>query len=211
VEYADQYLIKIESSENQHHAWTGREPAAAEKIFEKTYPAIHNHFAPLRSALINRYDQGHYFWELRSCVYYNQFEKPKLVIPAITDTVNYAADETGYFSNDKTTICVPPSVPFTLAIVNSQASWWVARQTFASKQGGFFEFKPMYISQLPIPAAPPAEQSALEALVARILKARLANTAADVSAQEREIDDRVYRLYGLSKDEIKLVEEAGQP
>jgi hypothetical protein len=29
---------------------------------------------------------------------------------------------------------------------------------------------------------------------------------ADVSAHEREIDDRIYRLYGLSKDEIKIVE-----
>ena len=45
----------------------------------------------------------------------------------------------------------------------------------------------------------------------RILKAKRANPAADVAALEREIDDRVYRLYGLSKDEIKIVEEASQP
>ena len=30
--------------------------------------------------------------------------------------------------------------------------------------------------------------------------------AADTGAWEREIDERVYRLYGLTKDEIKLVE-----
>ena len=58
-----------------------------------------------------------------------------------------------------------------------------------------------------IPAAPPSERAALEAQVDRILKAKRANPAADVSAQEREIDDRVYRLYGLSKDEIKIVED----
>ena len=31
---------------------------------------------------------------------------------------------------------------------------------------------------------------------------------ADTTALEREIDERVYRLYGLTADEIKLVEES---
>jgi hypothetical protein len=50
----------------------------------------------------------------------------------------------------------------------------------------------------------------LAGLPARILKAKRANLAADRSAQEREIDDRVYRLYGLTKEEIKIAEEATQ-
>jgi hypothetical protein len=43
-----------------------------------------------------------------------------------------------------------------------------------------------------------------------ILKANQANPAADVSAQEREIDDRVYRLYGLTPEDIKILEDAWQ-
>ena len=43
----------------------------------------------------------------------------------------------------------------------------------------------IYMSQIPIPAAPPTERAALEALVDRILKAKRADPAADVSAQER--------------------------
>jgi len=31
-----------------------------------------------------------------------------------------------------------------------------------------------------------------------------------VSALEREIDERVYRLYGLTREEVKLVEESAQ-
>jgi hypothetical protein len=34
--------------------------------------------------------------------------------------------------------------------------------------------------------------------------------AADVTAWEREIDERVYRLYGLTAAEIKIVEEGGR-
>ncbi len=47
-------------------------------------------------------------------------------------------------------------------------------------------------------------------LVERILAAKRANPAADTTALEREIDQRVYRLYGLTPDEIKRVEETSK-
>jgi hypothetical protein len=56
-----------------------------------------------------------------------------------------------------------------------------------------------------LPNAAQAEDSA-----DRILKTKRANPAAVLSAQEQEIDDRVYRLYDLSKDEIKIVEDASK-
>lgn len=37
-----------------------------------------------------------------------------------------------------------------------------------------------------------------------------ANPAADTTALEREIDARVYRLYGLTAEEIKIVEDASK-
>ena len=55
-----------------------------------------------------------------------------------------------------------------------------------------------------------AEHDALVGLVERILSAKRAAPLADTSALEREIDQRVYRLYALTPDEIKLVEEAGK-
>mgnify|MGYP007051604404 CR=1 FL=1 len=44
----------------------------------------------------------------------------------------------------------------------------------------------------------------------RILAAKRADAGTDVTAWEREIDERVYRLYGLTKEEIKIVEEGGK-
>jgi len=52
-----------------------------------------------------------------------------------------------------------------------------------------------------------AEDDALVKRVDQILAAKRANPAADTSAWEREIDERVYRLYGLTPEEIKVVEE----
>jgi len=44
--------------------------------------------------------------------------------------------------------------------------------------------------------------------VDRILSAKQADGSADVRDLEQEIDERVYRLYGLTKDEINFVEES---
>jgi hypothetical protein len=169
VEFADQYLIKVESSENKKHPWSGKPENEAEKTFAKTYPAIHGFFEDMRKALIKRYDQGKYFWELRSCSYWAEFDEPKVIVPAIQDKVNYAPDTAGFYSNDKTSIFIPTSVTFALAIVNSQVSGWVTRQTFASKQGGFYEFKPMYVSTLPIPLATPDQQRWCERLAEALI------------------------------------------
>jgi hypothetical protein len=54
------------------------------------------------------------------------------------------------------------------------------------------------------------EQKPVERLVARILSAKKRDSGADVSAFEREIDKLVYGLYGLTAEEIKIVEGTGK-
>ena len=224
TEFAEQYLIKIESSENKNHPWSGKSEKEAEKVFKKTYPAIYEHFQSLQNIklekldargcrnkleqLKSRDDQGKYFWELRSCAYWKEFEQPKIVIPAITSNVEYAADYEMHFSNDKTSICVANKPNYLLGLLNSKVLWWFIRQTAASKQGGFYEFKPMYVSVLPIPAVTPEKQKPVELLVERILSAKQRDPRSNVSAMEREIDKLVYALYGLMPEETKQIEEA---
>ena len=210
TEFAEQYLVRIESSENKEHPWSGKSEREAEKSFAATFPAIHEWFEEFRSALKKRDDQGKYFWELRSCAYWKEFEQTKIVVPAITSRVEYAADYEKHFSNDKTSICVTSEPNYLLGLLNSKVLWWFIRQTAASKQGGFYEFKPMYVSTLSIPAAPSEKQKPVERLVGRILSAKQRDAGADVSAWERELDDLVFALYGLTPDEIKLVEGAAE-
>ena len=57
---------------------------------------------------------------------------------------------------------------------------------------------------------PPEKQKPVERLVERILSAKQRDAGADVSALEREIDELVYALYGLTSAEIKLVEGAAK-
>jgi adenine-specific DNA-methyltransferase len=45
--------------------------------------------------------------------------------------------------------------------------------------------------------------------VERFLAAKNIDPPADTSHLEREIDERVYRLYGLTKEEVAIVERVG--
>jgi hypothetical protein len=58
------------------------------------------------------------------------------------------------------------------------------------------------------PSRQRAQRGALVAFADRILKAKRTDATADTATLEREIDERVYRLYGLTAEEIKIVEEA---
>ena len=170
VESQDLWLIKIESSENVQHAWSGLPADKAEKKFAKLHPALYAWFTAenRRQQLIDRTDQGHHFWELRSCAYWEEFLEPKIIVPAITATPMAAVDQAGFFSNNKSTIFLPPSTALAAACVNSRIAAWLAVQTFATKQGGFFDFEPRYSSQIPIPTASNEQIAVIERIVEAI-------------------------------------------
>lgn len=63
-----------------------------------------------------------------------------------------------------------------------------------------------YLVQIPIPPAAEEQKSQLTALVTRILALKRADPRADTVAEEAEIDRLVYGLYGLTEEEVRLVE-----
>ena len=205
VDFSDQYIIKIESSANVKHPWSNRTSAEAERVFAQTFPGIFKRLNAFRSELMARTDQGIYFWELRSCAYWSEFALPKLVVPAISGTPNVSVDTDGFLSNNKTSIFVCEDAAFVAAIINSAAAIWFARQVFATKQGGFFDFEPRYSSQWPIPPATPAEKAILIALVNRIIAAKSAGNTATVRTLEAEIETHVFRLYRLTQEEQAVI------
>jgi type I restriction-modification system DNA methylase subunit len=169
---------------------------------------------------------GSYQWyEIQDPLdYYAEFERQKIILPAIVQRATFALDRAGYYSNDKTTIIASDDL-FLLGILNSRISDYVLRQIASTKQGGYFEQKPMYISQLPIrriDLANPAETSAHDEIV-RMVEWMLAlqkerqlvrpeedfdrvrNLEREILRVDQEIDQRVYELYGLTDEEIRIV------
>ena len=133
-------LNKLKKAGNTSDAWNW---------FCKSYPSIANHLSPFADAAKKRYDKGDYWWELRACEYYGEFEKPKIIVPAIAQRASYMLDNSGFYSNDKTSIIATDDLNL-LGILNSKVSDFVVHSISSTKQGGYFEYKPMYVSQIPI-------------------------------------------------------------
>ena len=207
VNFAEQYLITIESSENRAHPWSGKTAAAAEKIFANTYPSIHAYFELFRERLIKRYDQGKYFWELRSCAYWEEFQQPKIVYPDIAQGTEFSFDDDGHFLGN-TSYLLPTQEIWVLGLLNSKAVFWFYTKTSTQIRGGFVRFIAQYVSQIPIPTIQPAQKALIGEIVNQILDAKHTNPDTDVSELENEIDQIVYLLYDLTPEEIAIVEGA---
>jgi adenine-specific DNA-methyltransferase len=150
---------------------------------------------------------GSYKWyEIQDAVdYYGEFEKPKVIIPAITKSANYAYDKNSYYSNDKTSI-IPTNNLFLIGLLNSQLIDFYLKNIASTKQNGYFEYKPVYVSQLPVCEPEKQIQKNIESMVSQILALKKQNPEADTTAPEAEIDRIVYELYGLTEEEVKVVE-----
>ncbi|MDJ0367752.1 TaqI-like C-terminal specificity domain-containing protein [Hymenobacter sp. H14-R3] len=172
------------------------------------YPAVANYLLPFQEAATARSDKGNYWWELRACDYYNEFEKPKIIIPTFATGAPYTYDTLGIYSNDKTTI-IPTDDLFLLGVLNSSATDYFFKSIGAKLKDAFFEYKPKYLNQLPIPTATAEQQAAVATLVAQILAARAADATADTRAAEAAVDALVAALYGLTPAEVAQLGAAG--
>lgn len=106
------------------------------------------------------------------------------------------------------------SLAYLLGLLNSRLMRWFFPQVSAPFRGGYRSANRQFLSLLPFRRvdfalqSDAAEHDALVKLVERILAAKRKTPGADTLALEREIDECVYRLYGLTKDEVKIVEES---
>jgi adenine-specific DNA-methyltransferase len=156
---AERWMIVIPSSENMAHPWSGQKIVPAEAAFKKTYPSIHARFDKMRDQLIERQDQGHYFWELRSCAYYHEFEKPKLIYQEINRTDSYAYDFEGFVLNNK--LFMLPEAPVWLTgILNSPVAKFYLHRSTGVPEGGFLALQWPVIKSLPV-RVPQGEQEAM--------------------------------------------------
>jgi hypothetical protein len=135
---------------------------------------------------------------------------PKIVVqatrnPRIKDRIVAALDEEGYYGTQGVNFIVPttnsvhPKV--LLALLNSLLVNWLFQTRFLN-----VAIKAEYLKDLPLPPFAVQQSKQLTVLVDRILAAKKQNSAADTSALEREIDQQVYALYGLTPEEIAIVE-----
>ena len=169
------------------------------------YPAIKKHLEQFYSKLAKRADKGDTPYNLRNCVYMNDFSEQKIVWGNLCLSAQFALAEEGYFINAPSPMIVPGN-KYILAVLNSRLGDWYIRQLGVTRNGGYFEYKPMFVEQLPVPMIPDNEQANFIRMVDKVL---IAKTLGENSSMlEEEIDKLVYLLYGLTEEEISFITKA---
>jgi adenine-specific DNA-methyltransferase len=98
---------------------------------------------------------------------------------------------------------------YVLALLNSRLYYfWLYHR--GKRKGEALELYQKPLSEVPIKRIGTDEQKPFIKLVDRILAAKQRDAEADTSALEREIDELVYALYGLTTEEKDIVKAAAK-
>lgn len=155
------------------------------------------------------------------------FENPKILLRDISKYPEAVFDDEKYYSVN-TLYSIQPiekySPLYLLAIINSKLISFYFNQKFedAHVAGGFLRFKKIYTSQIPIykidfsKSAEKSKHNELVKLADKILdfnkqiqsipenSEKWKSVKREIEKVDREIDRKVYELYGLTEEEIKI-------
>jgi hypothetical protein len=139
------------------------------------------------------------------------FDSNKIIIRQTGDKIIATIDQDGFITRHSTHCLVNDNIiidlKLALAQLNSKLVDFYYNYIIPEKGKAFAEVKGINIKQLPIVSGTKYDNIIIEK-VDEILAIKKDNPMADTSALEREIDWMVYGLYGLSEEEIKIVEES---
>jgi hypothetical protein len=170
---------------------------------------------------------GSYQWyEIQDAIdYYNEFEKPKIVLPDISLRGNFALD------NEEGTYCVNTAYiissaeQYLLGILNSSLITFFYKTISSTYRGGYLRFIYQYLVMLPIRTidfSNPEDKARHDRIVELVdqmldLHKQLTEAKAPqtktvlqrrIETTDQQIDRLVYELYGLTTEEIALVEKS---
>ncbi|MHB1458140.1 MAG: Eco57I restriction-modification methylase domain-containing protein [Armatimonadota bacterium] len=190
------------------------------------YPAVVEHLKPFRKRLEGRATRQEWYElqqpQYRFSTYMNE---PKIIFPDIAKSPRFALDEIGYYGSN-TIYFIPGRDLYLLGLLNSRFGNFYFAFTCAGLEGRgetYFRFFGQYLEGFPIRTInfddpqDKAKHDKMVELVTRMLdlhkKLGAATIPGDrtqierqIASTDREIDKLVYELYGLTEDEIKIVE-----
>ncbi|MFM6222533.1 MAG: TaqI-like C-terminal specificity domain-containing protein, partial [Dolichospermum sp.] len=152
---AKNYLIKIPKGFTNSF----RENQDAWIWFSKNYPAVSNYLSVFKDKAEKRTDKGDYWWELRACDYYQEFEKPKIMYQTFQVKPCFIYDEQGLYCNNSMWI-ISKADKVLLAILNSKMGWWLISKYCTAIQNGF-QLIWKYFGQIPVPQANPKQREVI--------------------------------------------------
>jgi len=197
------------------------------------YPAIERYLLQYKAKLMPKPRDWHgdnwqgrkpgsYQWyEIQDSIdYYKEFEKKKIIFPNICKKPEFTFDSTGLYTNQKCFL-IPLEDKYLLGILNSNLCFFLFRMILPKLRGDFYEPSYVYFKDFPIRKIDLNNRKDIEShskvviLVEKMLELNNRNPRTpqekealrrEIEATDRQIDMLVYELYGLTDEEIKVVE-----
>lgn len=210
-----------------YHLVDGKTVFYTEKELKEKFPKCFEYFSSIKKRLSSRgtasmkYPIWYGLWNPRNI---QNLTAKKIFTPDICYGSTMAYDYVGYFHNDTSYGLVlknPDEKLYKayLAVFNSSITWYFLQKTGTPLRGGYFRFKTKYLEPFPLPELDNPTSQKLASLTDQIIatKQQLAS-ACSISGVDRkmleqrvqildtQINALVYKLYGLTPEEIAIVE-----
>lgn len=202
------------------------------KILEKDYPAIYNHLKQYKEKLQARgqctnkpateqkpYLGQHHWLELDNNPnkeYLSQFEREKIVYSEIVRKPQFYLDtKLNFYAEATSFILTGENLKYLIAFLNNDFVAFIFKTFYAGGNLGEngFRYKKAFLEKLPIPKINSKNEKLADELinlVDEILKAKEQDKNANTQELENKINSLTYKLYNLTEEEIKIIENKEQ-
>lgn len=143
--------IKSEEKPMEEEAWSR---------LQRQYRAIAAWLQPFAEKGRKRGDKGEFWWELRACAYYEEFEKIKIQYGHFSPVPLFHRNTNNAYSNDKSYI-IPTDDSFIVGLLNSKTYWFLIRALCPFVRGGYYELRSQYMETLPILPVTPEQKNSI--------------------------------------------------
>ncbi len=186
----------------------------------QNFPTIFEHLQKFEGKLKKRSDKGENWWNLRSCNYYSEFEKEKIVWASISHHWNFAINTDKNFVIAGYSL-VSENIPlkYLLCLLNSKLMQFYFQfiGTFTPLSNSAM-LRHGTVSEFPMKIISEEEQKMFIELADKILflhknltgeKNEISqNLQKQIDEIESKINFEIYKIYHLTSDEIKIIEKS---
>ena len=141
---------------------------------------------------------GKWFETQDSIAYWNEFNKEKIIYPNMTKYLPFYYDEQKFFTNQKCFIITGKHMSYLTAFLNSSLFKFCFFDNFPVLFGGARELSKIFFDKIPVLEVDDATDAEFRELVLDIQQAYSDEKA-------KEIDQRIFDLYGLTQDEREKI------
>ena len=174
------------------------------------YPLVHHHLLQYKE-LINEYrwTEGVKWYALVRPRNIKMFQIEKIVAPQRSRYNTFGYSDSEWFASSDVYYITKPidgfSLKYILALLNSKLYYiWLYNK--GKRKGETLELYQKPLSEIPIKKVSSDVQNSIVKIVDEIITLKKTNPNNDTTSLERQVDTIVYDIYGLTEEEIRIVE-----